>query len=189
MASSPRTFVPCVLVIRVLPTCRCWNIEGALMSYHSFFRKGSTALHAPQRKVSRRPERDHSAHTRICRWHHTHNTSLQFIYGALLLSSALSTLGGKLVLTDSHVCWFASADTRQTRERNVSRVQQAFGAAQGVGKGQDNMPVCDAILPRGSTRRSVCRRSFLTSEPSQSRVSRYTQVSKVGCSSCIDISY
>ena len=36
--------VPAERVTRVLPTCLTVNMEGALMSYHSFLRNGSTAF-------------------------------------------------------------------------------------------------------------------------------------------------
>merc|ERR1719476_742116 len=39
--------VPCVLVHRVLPQLRTVNILGALISYHSFLRKGSPAFFLP----------------------------------------------------------------------------------------------------------------------------------------------
>ena len=44
-------------------------------------------------------------------------------------------------------------------------LQKALGAAPGAEKGEDNMRRSDAIRGRGSTRRSVCCRTFLTSEP------------------------
>merc|ERR1740129_1492932 len=37
-------FVPCVLVQSVFPQLRTVNMLGALMSYHSFLRKGSPAF-------------------------------------------------------------------------------------------------------------------------------------------------
>merc|ERR1719327_1381788 len=45
--SSEAIFVPCVLEIRVLPQLRTLKADGALMSYHSFFRKGSPAFFFP----------------------------------------------------------------------------------------------------------------------------------------------
>jgi len=43
-ALPSRTFVPADLVTRVLPTCFTENMEGALMLYHSFLRKGSSCF-------------------------------------------------------------------------------------------------------------------------------------------------
>ena len=40
------TFVPAVRVTSVLPTLRTVNAPGALMSYQSFFEKGSTLQQA-----------------------------------------------------------------------------------------------------------------------------------------------
>merc|ERR1740123_1965388 len=40
-------FVPCVLVQSVFPQFRTPNMLGALMSYHSFLRKGSPAFFLP----------------------------------------------------------------------------------------------------------------------------------------------
>merc|ERR1719199_1249902 len=45
--SSDAIFVPCVLVHRVLPQLRTLKEEGALMSYHSFLRKGSPCFFLP----------------------------------------------------------------------------------------------------------------------------------------------
>merc|ERR1719183_3135694 len=44
---SEAILVPWVRVTRVLPTCLTVNMEGALTSYHSFLRKGSTAFFLP----------------------------------------------------------------------------------------------------------------------------------------------
>merc|ERR1719507_1220239 len=44
---SDAIFVPCDLVTRVLPQLRLEKMLGALMSYHSFFRKGSPAFFLP----------------------------------------------------------------------------------------------------------------------------------------------
>ena len=46
-ASPGRTLVPAERVTRVLPTCFTENMEGALMSYHSFLRKTSWAFFLP----------------------------------------------------------------------------------------------------------------------------------------------
>merc|ERR1719235_581414 len=46
-SSSVAIFVPCVLVTRVFPHCLTLNTLGALMSYHSFLRKGSPAFFLP----------------------------------------------------------------------------------------------------------------------------------------------
>jgi hypothetical protein len=39
------------------------------------------------------------------------------VYGALLLSSTLSSLGSEFVLADSHVCWFTSAGTQSNTRK------------------------------------------------------------------------
>merc|ERR550539_2372249 len=44
---SEAILVPCVLVQRVFPQLRTLNMLGALMSYHSFLRKGSPAFFLP----------------------------------------------------------------------------------------------------------------------------------------------
>merc|ERR1719193_1536285 len=41
---SEAIFVPCVRETNVFPHCRWVNTLGALMSYHSFFKKGSLAF-------------------------------------------------------------------------------------------------------------------------------------------------
>ena len=47
LSASDAIFVPCVLVTSVLPQFRTENMLGALISYHSFLRKGSTAFFLP----------------------------------------------------------------------------------------------------------------------------------------------
>lgn len=42
MRVADLTFVPCVLVTRVLPIPRCENVLGAFTSYQSFLANGST---------------------------------------------------------------------------------------------------------------------------------------------------
>ena len=39
--------MPCVRVTKVLPQFRTENMDGALISYHSFLRNGSTAFFLP----------------------------------------------------------------------------------------------------------------------------------------------
>jgi hypothetical protein len=46
-ARPGRTLVPAARVTRVLPTCFTENMEGALMSYHSFLRKMSCCFFFP----------------------------------------------------------------------------------------------------------------------------------------------
>merc|ERR1719345_392331 len=45
--SSVAIFVPCVLEMSVLPQLRTLKAEGALISYHSFLRKGSPCFFLP----------------------------------------------------------------------------------------------------------------------------------------------
>merc|ERR1719326_1523979 len=47
LSESLEIFVPCVLDARVLPQERTVNMDGALMSYHSFFKKGSPTFFLP----------------------------------------------------------------------------------------------------------------------------------------------
>merc|ERR1719491_1278003 len=47
LSESDAILVPEVLVTRVLPHWRTLKTLGALMSYHSFFRKGSPAFFLP----------------------------------------------------------------------------------------------------------------------------------------------
>merc|ERR1719355_130782 len=46
-SSSVAIFVPCVRVTKVLPQLRVAKTLGALISYHSFLRKGSPAFFLP----------------------------------------------------------------------------------------------------------------------------------------------
>merc|ERR1719456_1770044 len=46
-SSSVAIFVPCVRLTRVLPQLRTEKTLGALMSYHSFLRKGSPVFFFP----------------------------------------------------------------------------------------------------------------------------------------------
>jgi hypothetical protein len=84
------TFVPCVLVTKVLPTWRVVKVLGAFTSYQSFLEKGSTLHHRM------RVRQQHCQQGRGC-------SQLVWKRGLHFLLASLLALTDPFILPDSHL--------------------------------------------------------------------------------------